>query len=236
MLPRAAEVPFGVGSHAGCRPRLHAHHVALAHLAEVPAVDECHHGGAPLGVVVLQQLAAPWRGEGVPHGALAEGAEACGGERVAASRALVGDVVLALGDQKHEHLGAAPTPAAERAVGAVHQDALVLGRGLLALGLGSLALNFPVDYQAAHVHPLFDAEVQAELGLHVMSSRLVRWGDRRGFESGVALERSARAQGSGTGRGRRSFPRTKYLLTAKEHAIPQWHDLTILIRLELQIR
>lgn len=100
---------------------------------------------------------------------LQKGAEACGGERVAASRALVGDVVLALGDQKHEQLGAAPAPAPESAVGSVHQDALELGRGLLALGLGRLALDVPVDYEAPHVHLLFDAEVQSELGLHVVS-------------------------------------------------------------------
>ena len=47
--------------------------------------------------------------------------------------------------------------------------ALELGRGLLALGLGRVALDVPVDYEAPHVHLLFDAEVQAELGLHVVS-------------------------------------------------------------------
>ena len=88
---------------------------------------------------------------------------------MAAPRALVGDVVLALGDQKHEQLGAAPAPAPESAVGSVHEHALELGRGLLALGLGRVALDVPVDYEAPHVHLLFDAEVQSELGLHVVS-------------------------------------------------------------------
>ena len=88
---------------------------------------------------------------------------------MAAPRALVGDVVLPLRHEQHEHLAFVPAPAAERAFGAVHEDALELGRGLLALGLGRLALDVPVDYEAAHVHLLFDAEVQAELGLHVVS-------------------------------------------------------------------
>lgn len=93
-----------------------------------------------------------------------------------APRALVGDVVLSLRHKQHEHLRAVAAPAPERAVRAVHKNALELGRGLLSPCLGRVALDAPVDDEAVHVHLLFDAEVQAELGLHVMSSRLVRRG------------------------------------------------------------
>ena len=152
------------------------HHVVLAHLAEVPAAEHGDEGGLALRVVVLQRLAAPWRREGVLCGYLAEGSEPRGGERVAAPCALVGDVVLHLRHEQHEHLAPAPAPAPERPVRAVHEHALELGCGLLALGLGRLALYVPVDDEAAHVHLLVDAEVERQLGLHVMSSRLVRRG------------------------------------------------------------
>ena len=216
MLPRAAEVPLGVCPHAGCRPRLHAHHVALAHLAEVAAAEHGDEGGPALRVVVLQRLAAPWRREGIPRGAFAEGSEPRGGELVAAPRVLVGHVVLPLSHEQHEHLAPVPAPAPERAVRAVHQDSLELGRGLLVLGLGRLALDVPVDYEAAHVHLLVDAEVERHLGLHVMSSRLVRRGNPLRSPCGRAMQgggtRVGRAvpppsPGAGCGRGPRRCAR-----------------------------
>ena len=110
---------------------------------------------------------------------------------MAAPRALVGDVVLALGDEQHEHLAPAPAPAPERAVRAVREHALELGRGLLALCLGCLLLDVPVDDEASHVHLLFDAEVQSELGLHVVSSRLVRRGNPLRSPWGRAMQLGA---------------------------------------------
>ena len=83
-LPRAAEVPSGVGPYAGGHPRLDAQHVPLAYLQEVVAAYEGHHGGVSPAIVLVERAGASRRGEGVPRRALAEGAEARGRELVAA--------------------------------------------------------------------------------------------------------------------------------------------------------
>lgn len=155
-------------------------------------------------------------GEGVARGALAKGAEPRGCQLVAAPRALVGHVVLPLRDEQHEHLGAVAAPAPERAVRAVREHALELGRRLLPLGLGCLALDVPVDYEAPHVHPLLDAEVERHLGMHVVSSRLVRRGNPLRSPWGRAMQVGATrvgwavaptSPGAGCGRGPRRCAR-----------------------------
>lgn len=117
---------------------------------------------------------------------------------MAAPRALVGHVVLPLRYEQHENLSPAPAPAPERAVRAVPQNSLDLWCELLPLGLGRLALDVPVDDEAGHVHLLVDAEAVRQLGLHSMSSRLVRWGNplRSPLGAGYARRRDACGLGS----------------------------------------